>query len=197
MDWKQLQSLIYDPLICPSASFNINVGDARIYGMESNVDYKINDNWSLQASGNYTDARVTSAVNPNYQPYVGERLPFAPYFSWSWNARYEQPLGAKLRGYAQFDMAHKGDMWNDINPNSPFTGLARVLQPAFTLMNLRLGLTPAGAHWLAEFYVTNLADKNTIVFSNTGNFDLRLTTNQPRVIGLRVNYRFGKETNSE
>jgi hypothetical protein len=35
------------------------------------------------------------------------------------------------------------------------------------------------------------------VFSNTGNFDLRLTTNEPRVIGLRVNYRFGKETNSE
>jgi iron complex outermembrane receptor protein len=197
MDWKQLQSLIYDPLICPSASFNINVGDARIYGMESNVDYKINDNWSLQASGNYTDARVTSAVNPNYQPYVGERLPFAPYFSWSWNARYEQPLGAKLRGYAQFDMAHKGDMWNGLNPNDKNTGLPRILQAAYTLMNLRFGFTPVGAHWLAELYVTNLTNKNAIVYSNTGNFDLRLTTNQPRVVGLRVNYRFGKETNSE
>jgi iron complex outermembrane receptor protein len=197
MDWKELQSLIYDPLVCPSSSFNINVGKARIYGVESNIDYKVNDNWSLQASGNYTDARIISAIDPVYQPYVGERLPFAPYFSWSWNARYEQPLGTRLRGYVQFDMAHKGDMWNGLNPNDKNTGLPRILQPAYTIMNVRFGLNPQGSHWLAEFYITNLTDKNAIVYSNTGNFDLRLTTNEPRVYGLRVNYRFGKETNSE
>jgi iron complex outermembrane recepter protein len=197
MDWKQLQALIYDALVCPSSSYNINVGDARIYGVESNIDYRIDDHWSLQASGNYTDAHVTSGINPSYQPYVGERLPFAPYFSWSWNARYEQALGAKLRGYAQFDMAHKGDMWNGLNPNDKNSGLPRILQPEYTIMNLRAGFTPPGAHWLAELYVTNLTNKNAIVYSNTGNFDLRLTTNQPRVFGLRVNYRFGKETNSE
>jgi iron complex outermembrane receptor protein len=84
MKWKQLQALIYDAEVCASSSYNINVGDARIYGMESNIDYKVNDNWSFQASGNYTDSRVTSAADVNYLPYVNERLPFAPYFSWSW-----------------------------------------------------------------------------------------------------------------
>jgi len=192
MDWKQLQALIYDAFVCPSSSYNINVGDARIYGVESNIDYKINDNWALQASGNYTDAHVTSATNPSYQPYVGERLPFAPYFSWSWNARYEHPLSAKLRGYAQFDMAHKGDMWNGLNPNDKNTGLPRILQPEYTIMNLRFGFNPVSSNWLVEFYITNLTDKNAIVYSNTGNFDLRLTTNEPRVFGLRVNYRWGK-----
>jgi hypothetical protein len=64
-------------------------------------------------------------------------------------------------------------------------------------MNLRFGLNPEGGRWLTEFYVTNLADKNAIVYSNTGNFDLRETTNEPRVIGVRLNYRFGKEHNSE
>ncbi len=39
-------------------SFNVNVGNARIYGMESNIDYKINENWSLQAAGSYTDSRL-------------------------------------------------------------------------------------------------------------------------------------------
>jgi iron complex outermembrane receptor protein len=197
MKWKQLQALIYDANVCASASYNINVGEARIYGMESNIDYKINENWSFQASGNYTDSRVTSAADPNYLPYVGERLPFAPYFSWSWNARYEHPLGSYLRGYAQFDMAHKGDMWNGLNPNDKNTGLPRILQPDYSLANLRFGLNPVGARWLAEFYITNLADKNAIIYSNTGNFDLRETVNQPRVYGLRLNYRFGKETNSE
>ena len=165
--------------------------------MESNLDYKVNDNWSFQASANYTDSRIVSTTDPNYVTYVNERLPFAPYFSWSWNARYEHPLGKDLRGYAQFDMARKGDMWNGLNPDDKNTGLPRILQPAYTIMNLRIGLNPEGGRWLAEFYITNLTDKNAIVYSNTGNFDLRLTTNEPRVFGLRVNYRFGKETNAE
>jgi iron complex outermembrane recepter protein len=197
MKWKQLQALIYDASVCAAASYNINVGDARIYGMESNIDYKINENWSFQVSGNYTDSRVTSASDANYLTYVNERLPFAPYFSWSWNARYEHPLGGNLRGYTQFDMAHKGDMWNGLNPNDKNSGLPRILQPDYTLANLRIGLNPVGGQWLAEFYITNLTDKNAIVYSNTGNFDLRETTNEPRVYGMRLNYRFGKETNSE
>ncbi len=197
MDWKQLQALIFDALVCSSASYNINVGDARIYGMESNVDFKINDNWSLQASANYTDSRVTSAADANYLPFVNERLPFAPYFSWSWNARYEQPLVGDLRGYVQFDMAHKGDMWNGLSPNDKNTGLPRILQPSYTISNLRVGLTPEGGKWLAELYVTNLTDTNAIIYSNTGNFDLRETTNEPRVLGVRLNYRFGKEKNAE
>lgn len=127
---------------------------------------------------------------------MGERLPFVPYFSYSFNVRYEQPLGSTLRGYAQFDLAHKGNMWNDLHVEGS-NGIPRILQPSYTIMNLRLGLNPEGGRWLAELYVTNLADKNAIVWSDTGNFDLRETTNEPRVIGLRVNYRFGKETNSQ
>jgi iron complex outermembrane recepter protein len=194
MDWKDLQALIYNALVCATSSYNINVGDARIYGVESNIDYRITDNLTLQASVNYTDSHVISAVTPDYQTYVGERLPFSPYFNWSWNARYQHPLSADLFGYLQFDMAHKGDMYNGLNPNDVNTGLPRILQPAYTLMNLRLGLNPAGGRWLAEFYITNLTDKNAIVYSNTGNFDLRLTTNEPRVYGLRLSYRFGKAT---
>ena len=101
-----------------------------------------------------------------------------------------------MKAYAQFDVTHKGDMWNDLHVQGA-NGFPRILQPGYSLMNVRVGLNPAGGHWLAELYVTNLADKNAIVYSNTGNFDLRETTNQPRTIGMRVNYRFGKETNAE
>ncbi|HUL17925.1 MAG TPA: TonB-dependent receptor [Steroidobacteraceae bacterium] len=197
MEWKQFQTIIYDPLVCAPSSYYVNVGDARIYGGETNADYKINDNWSVQAAATYDDARIISSPYAVFQQEVNERLPFSPYFSWSWNVRYEAPLKANLKGYAQFDMTHKGDMWNDLSPDSTFTGLPRVLQPGYTLMNVRFGLNPAGGHWLAELYVTNLTDKNAIIYSNTGNYDLRLTTNEPRVYGLRVNYRFGKEVNTE
>jgi outer membrane receptor protein involved in Fe transport len=88
-------------------------------------------------------------------------------------------------------MAHKGNMYNGLNPNDPNTNLPRILQPSYSIMNLRLGLTSPSNRWLAEFYVTNLADKNAIVYSNTGNFDTRLTTNEPRAFGLRLSYRWG------
>jgi iron complex outermembrane recepter protein len=196
MHWKQLQTIIYDVNICPPSSFNVNVGNARIYGVESNVNYKMSDYWSLQAAGSYIDSRLVSTQYTTFEPNVGERLPFVPYFSWSWNLRYEHPLTEGLRGYTQIDMAHKGDMWDDLHVEGS-NGFPRILQPNYSIISLRLGLNPKGGHWLTEFYITNLTDKNAIVWSDTGNFDLRQTTNEPRVFGLRLNYRFGKEANSE
>ncbi|MGH8338194.1 MAG: TonB-dependent receptor domain-containing protein, partial [Gammaproteobacteria bacterium] len=164
MHWKQLQTIIYDVDICAPTSFNVNVGNATIYGAESNVDYKINENWSLQASGSYTDSHIVSTQYAVFQPNVGERLPYVPYFSWSWNLRYDHPLTQSLRGYAQIDMAHKGDMWDDLHVHGS-NGFPRMLQPEYTISNLRLGLTPEGGHWLTEFYITNLTDKNAIVYT--------------------------------
>ncbi|HYL71645.1 MAG TPA: TonB-dependent receptor [Candidatus Dormibacteraeota bacterium] len=197
MEWKDLQTLIYDVAVCPPSSFNANVGVGRIYGTESNVDYKLNDNWSFQVSAAYIDARLDSTKYAGFAQEVGERLPYVPYFSYSANARYESPLGAsKLRGFVQLDIAHKGDMWDDLHRDGT-NGFPRMLQPEYTLINLRLGLNPEGGHWLAELYCSNLTDKNAILYTNTGNYDLRQTVAEPRVIGVRLNYRFGKETNSE
>ncbi len=196
MNWKDLQTLIYDINICAPSSFNANVGDARIYGVESNVDLKLTEHWSLQAAASYTDSHLISTTYTTFEGNVGERLPFVPYFNYSWNLRYDHSLTQTLRGYAQFDMAHKGDMWNDLHVAGS-NGFPRILQPSYSLLNLRLGVNPQGGHWLAEFFITNLTDKNAIVYTNTGNFDLRETTNEPRVFGVRLNYRFGKELNTE
>jgi outer membrane receptor protein involved in Fe transport len=191
MNWKDLQTSIYDANICPPSSFVANVGQARVYGVESNVDYKLNSNWSLQAAASYTDSHLISSHYTAFQPNVGERLPFVPYFSYSANVRYEQPLGVRFKGYAQLDLAHKGDMWNDLHVAGT-NGLPRVLQPDYTLLNVRFGLNAPGSQWLAELYVTNLTNKTAILYTNPGNFDVRHTINEPRVYGVRLNYRFGK-----
>lgn len=196
MDWKDLQTIIYDIDICAPSSFNANVGQARINGVESNVDFKLDENWSFQASGTYVDSHLVSSKYVTFQANVGERLPYVPYFSYSWNVRYDHALSTGLNGYAQFDMAHKGDMWNDLHVAGSH-GFPRILQPSYSIVNLRMGLTPQSGRWLTELYVTNLANKNAIVYSNVGNYDLRQTMNEPRVIGVRLNYRFGKARNQE
>lgn len=192
MPWKNLQSLLFDPNLCSSASFNANVGDARIYGSETDIKFKPNAFLSMEFSASYNDSRMKSNVfgSENFSVFPGERLPYVPYLNWSGNARYEHPIQDALHGYLQFDIAHKGDMWNTLTDGS--NGLPRVLQPGYSILNVRLGLNQVDSHWLTELYVTNLTNKNAVIFTNEGNFDLRQTVNEPRVFGVRLSYRWGK-----
>jgi iron complex outermembrane receptor protein len=191
MPWKNLQTLLFDPNICASSSFNANVGDARVYGMETTVQYQPTQALTLELSGSYNDSRITENFYSGVlQVTKGERLPYVPYFSWSSNARYEQPIKDSLHGYAQFDIAHKGDMWNALLTDGS-NGLPRVLQPGYSTMNLRFGVTDVEAKWFTEIYVTNLTNKNAVIYTNEGNYDLRQTRNEPRVFGARVSYRWG------
>jgi outer membrane receptor protein involved in Fe transport len=192
MPWHNFQTLIFDPNVCASSSFNANVGNARIYGAESNVEYQPNQALNFGVSGSYNDSRMISnfygtgvfAVDP------GQRLPYVPYFSWSANARYEEPVKDSLHAFVQYDASHKGDMWNDLLASGS-NGLPRVLQPGYTVMDVRFGLTDIEKKWVTEFYVTNLLNKNAIIYTNEGNFDLRQTRNEPRVFGLRLSYKWG------
>jgi iron complex outermembrane receptor protein len=193
MPWKNYQSLLFDPGVCASDSFNANIGDARIYGMESNVKYQPNASLSMELSASYNDSRITSNdfANPYFAVTPGERLPYVPYFNWSGNVRYEAPIKDALRGYVQYDASHKGDMFNSLQETGS-NGLPYVLQPGYTIMNLRFGLNQIDEHWSAELYITNLTNKNAVIFTNEGNFDLRQTVNEPRVFGVRLSYRLGK-----
>jgi outer membrane receptor protein involved in Fe transport len=198
MPWKNFQTNIYDPSICTAGSYNANLGSARVYGVESNIDFKVNDHWSLQAAVNYTDAELTSNHYENqfFEVEPGSRLPYSPYFDWSGNIRYEAGFSNLLAWYAQYDIAYKGDMYNNLSSVTG-NGFPRILQPPYDIMDVRIGLNPKDGRWLAEFYITNLANKNAVIYTNTGNFDLRQTTNEPRVFGLRLNYRFGKVSSTE
>jgi outer membrane receptor protein involved in Fe transport len=161
--------------------------------MESNVKYQPNSFWSMELSASYNDSRITSDnfANQYFVVKPGERLPYVPYFDWSGNVRYEKPINNALHGYVQYDVAHKGDMFNSLQETGS-NGLPYVLQPGYTLMNLRFGLNQVNEHWTAELYITNLTNKNAVIYTNEGNFDLRQTVNEPRVFGLRMSYRFGK-----
>jgi iron complex outermembrane receptor protein len=196
MPWKDLQTVVFDPTICPSSSFNANVGDARIYGAETDIKYQASAFLTVGFSSSYNDSELTSNTynTPSFPVVPGERLPYVPYINFSGNARYERPLNDRFKGYVQYDIAHKGDMWNDLAATS--NGLPRVLQPGYSVMNLRFGLDQTESRWLAELYITNLTNKNAVIYTNEGNFDLRYTRNEPRVFGMRLSYRWGKPGSS-
>ncbi|HEX5207830.1 MAG TPA: TonB-dependent receptor [Steroidobacteraceae bacterium] len=199
MRWDGYQAPIFDDSICPT-TFNANFGKARIYGGETNVAYRITEGLTLQATANYNDSRLTS-IQPNFSGVLtqmivpNETLPFVPYFSYSANIRYDRSLGAQLRGFLEYDIAHKGDRWSDLralaNPAlGSRSGSARVIEPEYNISDVRVGVQSPDGAWTLEGYVTNLWNTNAIILVNTGNYDRRETTNEPRVIGMHVSYNF-------
>jgi iron complex outermembrane recepter protein len=199
MRWNGYQAPIFDDSICPT-TFNANFGTARIYGAETNFDYRIAQGLTLGANANYNDSRLVS-VQPNFSGVLtqmivpNETLPFVPYFSYSANIRYDRTLGAALSGFIEYDISHKGDRWSDLRalPNPTLgsrAGSARVLEPEYDISDVRLGISSPGGAWTLEGYITNLWNTDAIILVNTGNYDNRQTTNEPRVIGLHVSYRF-------
>jgi iron complex outermembrane recepter protein len=196
MPWKDFQAPIFDESICPT-TFNANFGNARVYGAESNIDLQVTQGLTFEASANYNDSRLT-AIKPDFTGVLtdmivpDERLPFVPYFSYSANVRYERFLSQELKGYIQYDIAHKGDMWSDLralsNPELGKLGTSRVLQPEYNISNIRLGIERAS--WTLEAYISNLWNTDAVIYVNTGNSDDRQTTNEPRVFGLRASYNW-------
>ena len=199
MRWNGYQAPIFDGSICPT-TFNANFGTARIYGAETNFAYRIIDGLTLEATANYNDSRLVS-VQPNFSGVLAqmivpnETLPYVPYFSYSANVRYDRSLGAALTGFIEYDIAHKGDRWSDLralaNPAlGSRAGSARVLEPQYNISDVRLGIQSPDDTWSLEGYITNLWNTNAVILVNTGNYDRRETTNEPRVVGVHVSYRF-------
>ena len=147
MPWKDYQVPVYDLAICPS-TFNANIGNARIYGAESNVDYRITEGLTVQASMSYDDSKLTSNKfqNPDYVVFPGERLPFVAIFQYSANARYERPLSPALRGYRPVRHRATRATPGAICAPPTRTALAARCSPAYEISNLRSVSKPrAGA----------------------------------------------------
>jgi outer membrane receptor protein involved in Fe transport len=81
-------------------------------------------------------------------------------------------------------------MWNSLPADQ------RILQPQYSLINVRVGWGDATGTWRAEGYVTNVANKRAVIYADTTGFDYypgvstpELAT-PPRVVGLRVSYNW-------
>ncbi len=93
--WNDLQ---YAEQAAGAGITNIqNVGGARVYGLESDLQLRPAKGLTISATGAYNDAKLTTDFgNPgkgNFAP-AGTRLPVQPKFKMSATARYEFPVGS-------------------------------------------------------------------------------------------------------
>jgi outer membrane receptor protein involved in Fe transport len=180
--WNDIQQLI--PLSC-GYFITENAGDARSYGSELEVHARITPVWGVTLSGAYTNA-VINDPTPNLGIAPGTPVLNIPKYTASAAATYTRPIGAVLSLDARIAASYTGSVHDE--------AYAYVELPSYTLLDARIGI--ASARWSVYLTGVNLTNKVAELSANNTSFTLnvpdltRISTNQPRTMGINLSSKF-------
>lgn len=177
--WDKLQQ----PVAFGVTTLTGNAGKAESKGLELALRYKVSDDFSLDGSLAWTDAKLTEDAPALGQS--GSRLPNTAKVSANLNARYDFELSGK-RAWAGMGVRRVGQ--RNAGFDSPQTSIPYFSVPGYTLVDAQLGVDVNG--WEVGAFVRNLGDKRALSGADTAltafGGPLRATPVQPRTVGLSV-----------
>jgi iron complex outermembrane receptor protein len=179
------------------AGFGItaNGADARIYGLEAELQALLSPEWTLGLNAGYTNAQFTADSAITGFP-SGYSIPDIPDFTASATLRWKHPVSNNLMVIGSLEGDYVGT-----RTDQPYGQTLTLLNistylvhlPAYGFVNARLGL--AGDQWTASLYVNNLTNKVAlldpqpqIVLQDTAY--MRYLVNQPITVGLDFTFKF-------
>ncbi|MBV8341374.1 MAG: TonB-dependent receptor, partial [Gammaproteobacteria bacterium] len=179
------------------AGFGItaNGGNARIYGLEAEMQALLSQEWTLALNAGYTNAEFTQSSSITGFP-SGYNVPDIPDFTASANLRWKHPVTTNLSLIGALEGDYVGT-----RTDAPYGQTVSLLNintylihlPAYGLLNARLGL--AADRWTATVYVNNLTNKQALLDPQP-QIDLqsvafvRYLVNRPLTAGLDLTFRF-------
>jgi iron complex outermembrane recepter protein len=180
-DWSDVQQQV-----APGCGykFTANAGKARVYGAELELSWLVFPGLVLAQNAGYTHATNAETV-PAAGVVAGQRLLDVPQWTADSSITYRVPVGEDRDVVIRANNSYVGSI-QDIT----FT---RNTLPAYDLVTLRLGLE--SGRWSAYLFSDNLTNRKALL-SDTGalsaNISIlnRIATNQPRTVGVDLNYRF-------
>ncbi len=202
-DWKAFQFAF---LGLNSLTQIQNGSNARIKGIEADLNWTPTPAFTFTASGAYTDAKtrqnICRAADPTFACVTtpaggansiltpaGTRLPITPKFKANATARYAVPIGTEFRAYVQGLVAYQGSASSDIR-TAPAAVLGRL--GAYTTGNLSVGAETS--RYSFELFVQNITDERAELsryqacsVCNQRNYTVVAT---PRTVGFRAGAKF-------
>lgn len=199
-DWDDFQF----PILGQNGLTEIkNANQARIRGMEADLNWLASYNLRIGAGVAYYDSKLTE----NYCGYADEngvpvtvcddpeapkgiRLPISAKFKGNLNARYSFDMG-DMSAYVQGSLAHEGKRRSDLRV---YEGGIMGDLDAYELFDLSAGF--GRGNWKVDFYVKNVFDeraqlsKFTQCPEATCGDQTYTVVAQPRTIGLRFSQDF-------
>jgi outer membrane receptor protein involved in Fe transport len=218
---KQVSTQVTDPDTGLISARITNAGKAEVLGAELEVTWQVTENLSLFGAHTwldteYTDFEINStgvgriAYAGNCTPvtlgegaaarnncrisYDGNQLERAPENSFFGNARYQRTLTGDTQWFVEADAIYQDQRFTSEDNN--------MILPDYWLANFRFGIR--NDQWDVIGYVDNAFDDDTVkVGFNDGDIPTFFATNRfldkgtltlpdPRLYGIRVNYRFGR-----
>jgi iron complex outermembrane receptor protein len=183
--WTDIQQVL--SLTC-GYPYNTNAGNAKSYGPELEVSALLLDGLTLNLSGAYTQAYISdpsaNAVTSGITP--GTRILNVPKYTAVANLNYAVPITSTLNG--TFHLAS-----SLVGPNQDQAAVRQTL-PSYNLVDGRAGVQ--SGPWSVAVFGTNLTNKvaeqtiNNTVFAWQTYAITRISTNQPRTIGLDFQYKY-------
>jgi outer membrane receptor protein involved in Fe transport len=202
--WTGVQQVLTLP--CGYQFYN-NAGDGRSFGPELEVNAKLTSELTASLSAAYTDAKITSP-NASYLSFLSKIASFpdgvtppCPTTGGGCTA----PIMNVVKDTASLALTYATTVMSDyqltariadsfVGPSYDVAYYFAYKLPSYNLANARVGL--AHGDWSANLFVDNLTNKVALMTANNTSFQfnipqvVRYTTNQPRTVGMQINYKF-------
>jgi outer membrane receptor protein involved in Fe transport len=167
---------------------NGNGGTAKSQGFEWNFGYVPVHGLTLQWTGAYTDAKLTSPA-PTVGGNVGDPLPYAPKWSTSFDGEYDWAAFADFKYFVGTTWSYLGNRKTGFG-TSP-DGLTQTSLPSYNTWAARLGFQ--NDRYRVSLYGKNLNDSRGITnYTNQGAPGLNgtIAVIDPRTIGVTLSAKF-------
>ncbi len=183
--WSQIQQIV--SLTC-GYPYDTNAGNARAYGPEVETSTRITDELTFDLSGAYTNAKINdpsaAAIAAGFTP--GIDIINVPQYTVEAALDYRHPLSASFTGMARLSSSLTGPIQDQ--------AYYRETLPSHNIMDFRAGVF--NDKWGAYLFATNLTNKlaaltiDNTVFAWQQPTITRVSTNQPRTIGVDFTFKF-------
>lgn len=193
----------YNPQVATNLAgygLTVNGGDARIKGLEAQLEALLPAGFDLSLNASYTDAKFIEASAVSGYP-AGTQIPDTPKVSGSLVLQWEHELtsGASLFGSLEEDYTGaRTDMPFGVTATLLTANQLMVHLPAYSLVNLRFGVRgegSGGGRWSVAAFVNNLTnnlvllDPQPQIALQTAAYE-RYVISQPRTVGVDLTYAF-------
>ncbi len=184
-----------------------NAGDAHISGLNFELDYVPNANWTLGMNAEFMEAKTDTSQDldgdGSDELVAGLRLPLVPEFKASAWAEYNWGIfNGQYEAYIRTQWSYTGDNVNSLEPIPLTDPNPQFTNASYTIGDLRFGINADS--WSASLFINNLTDERAQYTIYTGQFEWgmanlaegrehlqRIYTNRPREIGIQFTKHWG------
>ena len=182
MNWEDYQSTryVYNLL---TVAYVDNVGMATVQGAEVASYFNISDSFSMSLMANFNDPTMDDDIVDAGGTVLGNKgntLAYVPEKRFILTMDKDFTLAGKP-AYFSLDSSYTGRRWADETNTTPM--------PSYSMMNVRTGMDFGGGV-SGELFINNANDSRPVLGLYDDFGDLRQTSSQPRVIGIRIRYKY-------